>query len=196
MRSGCRGRRDASVPTRSGAARCHPNASEDPRPIDDLIPEVYDALRALAGRLWADAPGNPSLHPTQLVHEVYLRFARDGSARWEGRSHVIAVAAKAMRQILTDRARARGALKRGGDRVQVTLTGLSESRDPVDLLAVDAALSELERLDPRRAQVFVLRALGGLKVTEVAEVLEVSPRTVKSDWRLARAWLLSRLEAR
>jgi len=134
------------------------------------------------------------VHPTLLVHEVYLRFAADGR-RWESKTHIVAVAARAMRQILADRARKRMAGKRGAGAEHLTLSGVATERDPVDLILADRALRALEQASPRRAEVFVLRALGGLTVPEAAQVLKCSERTVKSDWRFAKAWLASRLSA-
>jgi RNA polymerase sigma-70 factor (ECF subfamily) len=159
---------------------------------DELVAEVYDLLRGIAARMWNDQAA--SIQPTVLVHEAYLRLARRGDEPWESRAHLIAVAARAMRQILTDRARRRNAWKRGGHAQQVTLSGIGESDDAVDLLAVEAALTELEALDPRRAEVVTMRVIGGLSVAETAAVLGVSERTVKADWRVARAWLRTRLE--
>jgi RNA polymerase sigma factor (TIGR02999 family) len=164
------------------------------RQIDVLVEEVYDQLRAVASNIWARGARDASIQPTMLVHEVFLKLAATHPDGWESRAHFLAVAARAMRQILADRARARGRLKRGGEQVRVTLTGIGLARNVVDLVALDAVLAELETLDPRRAQVVVLRVLGGLEETEVAEVLGVTDRTVRSDWRAARAWLVSRLE--
>lgn len=161
--------------------------------LDAVLPEVYDTLRAMASRLWRSRTPDVSVQPTMLVHEVYLKLARDAERTWSGKAHFTAVAARAMRQVLADRARRRTALKRGGVQSRVTLTGVGVNDDPVDLIALDAALAELETLDPRRAQVFVLRAMGGLSVDEVADVSGTSPRTVKTDWRIARAWLTARL---
>lgn len=161
--------------------------------IDALLPEVYDHLRRVATRLWSESNGAATVQPTMLVHEVYLRLARDPDRTWANRAHLVAVAARAMRQVLADRARRRSAIKRGGGLDAVTLSGLGTADDPLDLISVDDALRELEALDARRAEVFTLRALGGMEVLEVAELLGVSPRTVKSDWRVARAWLGSRL---
>lgn len=165
-----------------------------PQSTEDLLPVVYERLRALAGRMWAERQSDASLDPTMLVHEVYLKLA-DHAGGWSSPAHLTAVAARAMRYILADRAKARGRQKRGGGLERVTLSGLGDLRDMVDLVAVDMAITQLEQLDPRRADVLVLRALGGLSVEEVAEVLGMSERTIKADWRLARAWLVSTLEA-
>ena len=159
--------------------------------LSDLVPLVYDELRRLArGYLRKERPGQ-TLQPTALVNEAYLRLARDRKQDWGSRARVVGIAAMSMRQILIERARARDAQKRGGGRVRVTLDGglLPAESQPVDLLAVDAALVRLAGIDARQARLVELRFFGGLTVEECAEVLGVSPATVKRDWTLARAWL-------
>lgn len=189
---------DTPTPIRLSLAMPEPSPTDPPTdpPVDLglVLPEVYQTLRAMAARMWQDRQPGATLQPTVLVHEVYLRLAQDTKRTWESRSHIIAVAARAMRQVLADRARRRAALKRGGDQLRVTLTGLGLPDDPADLISLDRALSELEALDPRRAQVFVLRSIGGLSVEEAATVIGVSSRTVKTDWRVGRAWLAARLD--
>ncbi len=170
-----------------------PDPPATPIDIDAILPEIYRTLHAMAARMWQDRRPGATLQPTALVHEVYLRLAHDPARTWVDRAHVVATAARAMRQVLADHARRYATAKRRGERAQVTLSALGAGDDPSDLLAVDGALSELEALDARRAQVFVLRALGGLTVDEIAEVTGVSDRTVKSDWRIARGWLAARL---
>lgn len=158
---------------------------------DALLPLVYRDLEAIARGY---VHPNQSIEPRGLVHELYLRLvASPIDAR--DRKHFYATAALAMRQILADRARRRRAAKRGGDAVQVTLTGLAEAnRDGAgDALAVDDALAKLEQLSPRQARIVELRCLVGLSVEETAEALELSERTVYAEWRLARAWLLREL---
>lgn len=157
-----------------------------------LLPLVYADLEAIAAA-YVRGP-HASLEPRGLVHELYLRLA-DGPLDARDRKHFFAVAALAMRQILTDRARRRRAVKRGGDAVRVTLSGLAGAGGDLDLLAIDAALAELERLAPRQARVVELRALLGLTAAETAEALGVSERTVATEWRLARAWLSRALGA-
>ena len=125
------------------------------------------------------------------MHEAYLRLMKDRPGRWKNRAHFCAIAAHSMRQILIERARARGALKRGGAQPRVTLDeGIvaGESRS-IDLVALDSALERLERLDAEQARIVELRFFGGLSVDETAEALGLSPRTVHSDWAFARAWL-------
>jgi len=136
-----------------------------------------------------------TLQPTALVHEAFIRLARRG-AGWASRGEFVAVAATAMRRILVDCARRRGAAKRRGGTPVTLVEGLAiQAEDPVDLLALDAALTRLAALEERPARVVELRFFGGLEIEEVAEALEVSSATVKRDWRFARAWLARELES-
>jgi RNA polymerase sigma factor (TIGR02999 family) len=160
-----------------------------------LIAVVYDQLRALAGSYAGGFNSNQTLHPTALVHEAFIKLVQSTGATYNDRSHFFAIAATAMRQILTDQARRKRAAKRGGDAPAEHLTnwnnvGLEDrgSRD-IDPVALDDLLSELERSDPRRYQVVVMRFFGGLEVEDVARMLGVSRSTVEADWRAARAWL-------
>ncbi|MCG8459148.1 MAG: ECF-type sigma factor [Holophagales bacterium] len=157
---------------------------------------VYDELRRLARRhVRRDAD---TLQPTALVHEAYLRLACDPRVVERGRSYFFAAAARAMRQILVDHARRRSRLKRGGDEGPLTLETGDGEVDAValDLLDLHRALGVLERLEPRQARVVECRYLAGLEVEETAAALGISPRTVKRDWRLARAWLFRELRGR
>jgi RNA polymerase sigma-70 factor (ECF subfamily) len=163
--------------------------------FNQLIERVYDELRALAHRRLADERRHDSLQTTGLVHEVYLRLVDDTRATQRGRAYFFAAASRAMRQILVDRARRRLAVKRGEG---AELIGLEEDQAPVDayaaeLVDLDDALSRLAERSPRHARVVELRYFTGLSVEQTAEVLAVSPRTVKSDWAMARAWLFSQL---
>lgn len=164
--------------------------SGDRGAVADLMPIVYDELRRLARR-YVRQERAQSVQATDLVHEAYLRLARDRPQRWQGRTHFLAIAAIGMRRLLVERARARGAAKRGGDRVQVTLEDalVADAGASVDLLALDDALSALAAFDARQARIVELRFFGGLTVEETAETVGVSPATVKRDWTLARAWL-------
>jgi len=153
---------------------------------DRLLPLVYRDLEHIAAA-YARSPG-VSLEPRGLVHELYLRLAVTPlDAR--DRKHFFAVAALAMRQILADRARRKRTAKRGGDAMRVTLSGVADGADPVGAAAVDEALRRLEALSPRQARIVELRCLVGLTVAETADVLEISERTVQTEWRLARAWM-------
>lgn len=149
--------------------------------------EVYEELRAAAARRLA---GGHTLQPTELVHEVYLRL-RDRD--WQGRTHFRAVAAMAMRQVIIDRVRSKGAARHGGGQVAVSLSGLGEEVREERLIALDEALARLAALDARKAKVVELRVFGGMEIVEIAEALACSPATVKRDWRTARAWLASSL---
>ncbi len=157
--------------------------------------DVYDQLRALAGkRLRRDGPGS-TLQPTALVHEVYVRMAKQDPAAFADREHFLAVAATAMRQVLVDRARRREARKRGGEWARVTLDegALRAVDGPVDVLELDRAITELAEHHPRKSRVVELRVFAGMTVPEAARNLGVSVTTVESDWRYARAWIRAQL---
>ena len=166
--------------------------------LDALLPVVYEELRRLAAAyLRRERPGQ-TLQPTALVHEAYLRLMKDRPDRWQNRAHFCAIAAHSMRQILIERARARGAQKRGGAQPRVTLdeaivaAGGGDSPS-VDLVALDDALQRLEALDPEQARLVELRFFGGLTIEETAEAMKISPATVKRHWTMARAWLAREL---
>ena len=166
---------------------------------EHLAAILYSELRLLAGHYLRRERPSHTLQPTALVHELYLRlFGASERLAWQNRAHFFAVAAQTLRRILVDHARAHRAEKRGGEHVKVSLTsaeGWAQSRDE-DLLAVDEALQELAKLQPRAGQVVELRFFAGLTEEEIAEVLGVSAITVKRDWKFARAWLLSTLGRR
>jgi RNA polymerase sigma factor (TIGR02999 family) len=154
-----------------------------------LLPLVYQDLEAIA-RAYVNPAA--SLEPRGLVHELYLRLVQTPlDAR--DRKHFFTIAALAMRQILTDRARRKRAAKRGGDAVRVTLSGLAQHDRDLDVLAVSDALGKLEELSPRQARIVEMRCLLGMSVPETAEALGLSERTVHTEWRLARAWLMREL---
>ncbi|MCK5942469.1 MAG: sigma-70 family RNA polymerase sigma factor [Planctomycetes bacterium] len=159
--------------------------------LSELMPYVYEQLRALAGKYMGVAHAGHTLQPTALVHEAFARLASGRDRSWESRGHVLAVCARAMRDILVDRARRRGAAKRGGDRQQVTLNGLmtEDAPDGVDLLALDEALSGLRELDPRQAEIVELRFFGGMTGDEIAGALSISRPTVVRELRTAQLWL-------
>ena len=167
-----------------------------PESLDSLLPIVYQELRRLAaGYLRRERPGQ-TLQPTALVHEAYLRLMKDRPGRWQNRAHFCAIAAHSMRQILIERARARGAAKRGGARQRITLDeGLVAGTDrSIDLIALDEALQRLAEIDPDQARLVELRFFGGLTVEETAEAMDISPATVKRHWTVAKAWLTRELE--
>lgn len=164
-----------------------------PAPAFDA--EIYSHLRAIAGRIHAErARGVETIAPTELLHEAWAKVAGSDSD-FASRAHFMAVAAAAMRQVLIDRARARGRHKRGGGWARVTLTGVADPEDTFDLLALSDAIDRLTAVDPPAADVVVLRAFGGLTVDEVAAVRGVSARSVDRTWRFARAWLREHLGA-
>ena len=168
----------------------------DRQSLDSLLPIVYQELRRLAASyLRRERPGQ-TLQPTALVNEAYLRLLKDRPDRWQNRAHFCAIAAHSMRQILIERARARGALKRGGVRARVTLDDalVAGSDRSIDLIALDHALEKLAALDPVQARLVELRFFGGLTIEETAEALDMSPATVKRHWTVARAWLARELE--
>lgn len=163
--------------------------------LEQLVPLLYDELRHMARRHRAREGRQPTLHTTELVHEAYLRLADDSGVTARGRAYFMGAAAQAMRRVLIDAARRRGADKRGGDAVRVTLADDDASVHAYadELLDLDRALSALEAESPRLGRVVECRYFGGMTVEETAEALDVSPRTVKSDWALARAWLFDAL---
>lgn len=170
-------------------------AQGDQAAFEELIPLVYDELRRLAQReLRRERPGH-SLQATALVNEAYLRLIDLNRIEWQNRAHFFAMAARMMRRILVDWARARGNQKRGGGVPTVSLDeGLLVSTDPgCDLVALDDALETLGAMDPRKGQVVEMRFFGGLTVEETAAALHVSADTVMRDWRSAKAWLLREL---
>jgi RNA polymerase sigma factor (TIGR02999 family) len=160
-----------------------------------LLLLVYDELRALAGDMFRDQPPDHTWEPTALVHEAYIRLVNHQEVEWTDRAHFLAVAAKAMRNLLIDHARKHKADKRGGGWQRVALDAVVDSaaERSIDLLALDESLEELGRLHERQARVVELRFFGGLTVRAAAEVLKVSPASVDNDWRMARAWLTRRL---
>lgn len=163
-----------------------------------LIEAVYPDLRRIAARFLADERGSHTLEPGALVHELWIRMREGEKVTFEDRSHFFALAARAMRRVLIDHARARVAEKRGGDRRRVSLTavaGWNPADYDEDVLSLHAALSELEGADPRAARIVELKFFGGLEGREIAQVLGISEITVKRDWRVARAWLMSRLKS-
>jgi len=164
--------------------------------FDHLLPLVYDELRALARvRLGHERPDH-SLEATGLVHEVYMRMLAGQSPSWNDRRHFFNAAAQAMRRILIEHARERGQIKRGGGRIRVTLGDVEVGVGlPLeDILALDEAILRLEEQDARTAEVVHLRFFAGLSVEETANALEVSERTVKREWAVARAWLYEALK--
>src|SRR4051812_49929672 len=169
--------------------------NDDRQSVNSLLPDVYQELRRLAANyLRRERPGQ-TLQPTALVHEAYIRVMKDRPDRWQNRAHFCAIAAHSMRQILIERARARGAQKRGGAQPRVTLDeGLVAADAPsFDLVALDDALQRLEAIDAEQARLVELRFFGGLTIEETAAAMNISPATVKRHWTVARAWLAREL---
>jgi len=166
--------------------------------LDSLLPVVYQELRRLAASYIRHEKPGQTLQPTALVHEAYLRLMKDRPDRWQNKAHFCAIAAHSMRQILIERARARNAQKRWGEKARITLEEelVQGGERTVDLLALDEAIERLAALDPAQARIVELRFFGGLTVEETADALDVSPATVKRHWTVARAWLARELEGR
>jgi RNA polymerase sigma factor (TIGR02999 family) len=168
----------------------------DSRAARELLPLVYDELRAIAARRMREERVGHTLQPTALVHEAFLRLVDQSRFDWKGRAHFLGVAANTIRLILVDHARRTNADKRGGERGRTPLHDGLASEDPrseVDLLALEDALEKLARLHPRQARVVELRYFGGLSLEETALVLDCAQSTVAADWALAKAWLAREL---
>ncbi len=171
-----------------GMDRCADPALVD-ADLDRLLPELYPDLRRLAAAAMRGERSGHTLQPTALVHEVYLRLAgRD--VHWESRGHLLAIAARAMRRVLVDRARARAAARRGGGAVTITLGGFDPASPPaVDLLALDEVLARLAVTDQRMVTILELRCFAGQSVAATAAAVGVSEATVKRDMKIARAYV-------
>jgi RNA polymerase sigma-70 factor (ECF subfamily) len=170
----------------------------DKKALDELMPRVHQELHRLAHLYMRRERTGHTLQTTALVNEAYVRLIDAREVDWRDRAHFFAVSSNLMRRILVDFARARGYQKRGGKVKKVSLDEeLVISPEPnADIEKLDDALSGLTDFDPRKAKVVEMRFFGGLSVEETAEVLKVSPDTVKRDWRLAKVWLLKELEDR
>ncbi len=170
----------------------------DETAFDELVPLVHEELRRLARRYMRHERPGHTLQAAALVNEAYLRLIDVNRVPWQNRAHFFAMAARVMRRILVDAARARRYQKRGGGAPKVSLDeALLVSSEPgQDLVALDDALNALAAMDPRRGQVVEMRFFGGLTVAETAEALHVSVDTVMRDWGLAKAWLLRELSPR
>ena len=165
--------------------------------IEKLIPLVYEELHRVAQNHLRFERPNHTLQPTALVHEVFLKLVAQRKADWQGRAHFFAVASQLMRRILVDYARGRLSAKRGGGKLKLPLDQvfvLTPGRCD-ELLALDESLERLEKLDARQSRVVELRFFGGLSVEEAAKVLGVSPKTVKREWSMAKAWLCGEMKA-
>jgi RNA polymerase sigma factor (TIGR02999 family) len=171
----------------------HAWAQGDEAARDELIPLVYDTLRRIARHQLRSERPSHTLQTTALINEAYLKLTEQ-SVSWQSRAHFFGIAARIMRQILVDHARARLRLKRGGDHQRISLAAVEEGQEQsADLLALNEALETLEKVDPERARVVELRFFGGLTIEEAAHVMGVSTPTVERGWRAARAWLQTEL---
>ena len=180
---------EAANPTWGEVTRLlHAARGGDRDAMDRIVPLLYDDLRVLAGRLIRRERGPCTLHPTSLVHEVYMKLSNGSAVPAGDRAHFLAIAARAMRQLLVDNARRRSAVKRGDGWERTTLGDPEWVADlsPEELLALNDAIDALE---PRQRQVVECRFFGGMEVAEIAETLGVTERTVARDWVKARAWL-------
>jgi len=157
----------------------------------ELMPIVYDELRKLAGRYMRRERTDHTLQATALVHEAYLKLVQQQEANWQSRAHFFGIAAQVMRHILIDHARGHTSEKRGGGKRPVPLEEalIFTPEKSLELLRLDESLQRLAELDPRQGRVVELRFFGGLTVEETADVLGVSPKTVKREWSMAKAWL-------
>jgi RNA polymerase sigma factor (TIGR02999 family) len=164
--------------------------------LAQLTPLIEAELRRLARQYMARERREHTLQTTALVNELFLRLTGARRVQWQDRAHFLGISARLMRRVLVDHARARGYRKRGGDAQRVTLNEhlVSAPGPALDVVALDRALEALAAVDDRKSRVIELRFFGGLSVEETAEVLKVSPDTVKRDWRLAKLWLLRELE--
>jgi RNA polymerase sigma factor (TIGR02999 family) len=167
----------------------------------DLLPLVYDELRALAEHFFRNERASHTLQPTALVHEAYMRLVDSDAIEWKSRAQFFVIAAKAMRNILVDHARARGRQKRGGDWQELTLDAVErdfnagDGAKAIDMLALDEALERLAKMDERKARLVELRFFAGLSSEDAARLLDISRTTAAEDWRMARAWLHRELRA-
>lgn len=167
--------------------------------LDELLPFVYNELHRQASRYLRKERGDHTLQTTALIHEAYMRLIDQNEVEWQNRAHFFAIAAQTMRRILVDYARTRKREKRGGDDVKLQLDdamNVSTKEKSIDLVALDEALNRLAEFDERQAKVVELRYFSGMTEEETAEVLDISPATVRRDWNMAKAWLFHQLKNR
>ncbi len=172
----------------------------DDAALHRLMPLVFNELRDMARRYARQARAGHSMQSSDLVNEVYLRLVDINNVTWQDRAHFFAVAAQLMRRIVVDAARARACAKRGGGFRRVDYSGVDLDRMPdvsskqdSEMIAIDDALNQLAKMDPRKARVIELRFFGGMSVEETSEVMKIGPQTVMREWKLAKAWMLREL---
>lgn len=165
--------------------------------LEELMPLVYDELRRMAKRYMRRQPTGHTFQTTELIHEAYLKLAKHDGQNWKNRAHFFGVAAKAMRHILVDYARSKQSGKRGGSAQKITLEEnlIVSAQRPEEIVRLDDALKQLALLDERKSRVVEMKFFAGLNIEEIAEVLKISPETVKRDWRFSRNWLLRELSS-
>ena len=163
----------------------------DKEALDRILPIVYDELRKQAARYLRRERAGHTLQTTALIHEAYIRLVDQRNVRWQNRAHFFGISAQLMRRILVDHARTKRRAKRGGSDIKVALDegDLIATGPDVDVIAVDQALERLSKIDEQQSKIVELRFFSGLTVEETAEVLKISPATVKRDWSMAKAWL-------
>jgi len=168
----------------------------DREAFDRLMPQVQQELHRIADHYMAAERSEHDLQATALINEAYLRLVEWKDVRWADRAHFFGMAANMMRRVLVDHARRRDRAKRGGDAIHVSLVEAAHVPTPerADVLALDAALDQLEKLDVRKSRIVEMRFFGGLRLEETAEALNISVATVRRDWSLARAWLFRELK--
>ncbi len=164
--------------------------------VDELMPVIYDELKKIAAQYLRKERREHTLQPTELAHEAYLKLIDISNVNWQDRAHFFAVSAQVIRHILVDHARAKATDKRGGAAERIVLDeAISFSEEPdTDLLALDEALKTLATFDEQQSKIVELRFFGGLTIEETAEVLKISPATIKREWTLAKAWLFKRMK--
>ncbi len=163
--------------------------------LEQLFPLVYDELRRMARSYMRRQPSGHTFQTTELIHEAYIKLAKNEEKNWQNRAHFFGVAAQAMRHILVDYARSKHSKKRGGWQERVTLSenAMISEQHSEQIVELDNVLKQLATMDERKSRVVELKFFGGLSIEEIAEVLRISPETVKRDWRFARTWLLREL---
>ena len=169
----------------------------DEMSLERLMPLVYDELHRMARAYMRRQPSGHSFQTTELIHEAYVKLAKQDGQDWQNRAHFFGVAAKAMRHILVDYARSKSSEKRGGSGVTLAFDdnmAVSAER-PDEIVALDDALLQLAALDERKSRVVEMKFFAGLKIEEIARVLNISPETVKRDWQFSKTWLLRELSA-